>query len=319
MDNTNILLFDEATHQYTVNGKPLISTTSLLKMYGLSVNYGSIPANVLAKAANRGKAIHKELELFIKGTPSGLGNSAEVTLLDQYIQTRGINLGIAKAEQQVFDINYAIAGTIDFQYLDGNDTVIADFKTTSALHITEVAWQLSIYNYMVTKGDTLSYYINKLKVFHFNQGRLLVKDVPTIAMDAVESLLNTYKAGGTTFVYNVPTVVITDSQSQLIKMLADEIESYDQIKTKLEKELDAMLQQVKDNMRDQKYYNYDCPDYTLTYIHPQLKRTLNTKAVREFFTKNNVSIDPFISETKTGDSIRLRLKPQGNNTKPGGN
>ena len=63
----NTVIFDELTHSYICGDKLLIGVTTLMKKHGLSPDYGDIPAEVLAKAAARGTAIHNLLEDYDNG------------------------------------------------------------------------------------------------------------------------------------------------------------------------------------------------------------------------------------------------------------
>lgn len=57
------LVFNAENHTYELNGKPLPSVTSLLDYKS---DYVGIAATTLEKAAERGTAIHKEIEDFLK-------------------------------------------------------------------------------------------------------------------------------------------------------------------------------------------------------------------------------------------------------------
>ena len=65
------VVFNEAEHTYTLGEKTLISVTQLLKKHGLSTNYANVDAEVLEKAANKGTAVHKEIENYIKNGDVG--------------------------------------------------------------------------------------------------------------------------------------------------------------------------------------------------------------------------------------------------------
>jgi len=59
-----MLIFDEATHTYTLNGKRLPSVTQILKpLYDFSM----VPADVLKRAGEFGTAVHKTVELYLLG------------------------------------------------------------------------------------------------------------------------------------------------------------------------------------------------------------------------------------------------------------
>lgn len=310
MNDDQVMTFDEDNHEYTINGTSFISVTQLLKKYNLSVNYTGIPANVLKQAATRGNAVHKALELFIGGDRSLLGIMDEIDLFNNYINARNINLGTAKAEQIYYDTHYKVAGTVDFQYLDGNDVVVADFKTTSTLHLDAVAWQLSIYNYLICKGDALSYYFNKLKVFHFVNNKLYVKDVYTVDYDAVKALLDANLRNDPVFNYVKTTKVISDADKLLVQQILNELEPYEQAVEKLNKELETVLERVKQNMINQKDYSYIEPkSFVLTYVAPQHRRSLDSSKVKKFLVQHGQDVDAFMRETITKDGVRIkRLK-----------
>lgn len=300
--------FNETTHEYVHNGDQYTSVTQLLKKYGLSANYGGIPSDVLAKAANKGKAIHKALELFIGGDHSMLGLVNEVDLFQKYVVDNGIDLTHAKSEQMLFDTTYKIAGTIDFQYTQGSDVVVADFKTTSALHLDSVAWQLSIYNYLVVGGDLMNYYFNKLKVFHFTGGKLDVRDVYTVDYDQVKALLDANLLNEPTFTYKKTTQVISSSDHAFLLQISEEIESYESVLEKLKQKQKVILDQAKEAMIKQKDYFYRTSDFDLVYSPAQSRKTLDATAVKEFITSKGEDPQKFMKETITGDSVRFKLK-----------
>lgn len=307
MNNNQAIIFDEDSHEYTLNGISFTPVTQLLKKYNLSANYTGIPDNVLKKAAARGNAVHKALELYIGGDRSLLGVMNEVDLFNNYVNARNINLGTAKSEQIYYDTHYKVAGTVDFQYLDGNDVVVADFKTTSSLHLDAVAWQLSIYNYLICKGDALSYYFNKLKVFHFVNNKLYVKDVYTVDYDTVKALLDANLRDDPVFNYVKTTKVVSDADKLLIQQILNELEPYEQAVEKLNKELDTVLERVKQNMVNQKDYSYIEPNsFVLTYVAPQHRKSLDSSKVKKFLKQNGQDVDSYMKEIITKDSIRIR-------------
>ena len=214
--------FDEATHTYTRNNQQYISVTTLLKNYNLSADYSNIPPDVLKKAAIRGKATHKELEDFIKlGIP---GKSLDFENFNKYITARGIDLTKALSEEAIYNDDFLLAGTVDFQYRDGDQDVIADFKTTSSIHWESVSWQLSIYNYIKCSGDILMYYMKQLKVFHMYNGKLTVRDVPIIDYDAVVGLL-TANLTNAPYTYTPDlSKVVSDSECVVLSTLLDIIQ-----------------------------------------------------------------------------------------------
>jgi hypothetical protein len=300
--------FDEQKHEYERNGTVYTSVTQLLKKYGLSANYDGIPQDVLTKAANKGKNIHKNLELYINGDKSMLGTVNEVDMFDNYVKTRGIDLAMTKSEQMVYDDNYKIAGTVDIQYADGSDSIVADFKTTSQLHIDAVAWQLSIYNYLLSKGDVMTYYFNKLKVFHYTGTKLYVKDVYLVDFDAVKQLLDANLRGDATFNYVKSTNVVAGSDEQLIGQILSELNSHKEVVDRLESELDVLLTKVKEKMVLNKDYQFSNDNYMINYVHPQTRLSLDQTKVKTYLESKGEKVEDYMKTTITKDGVKAVVK-----------
>ena len=306
------MIFDEGKHEYIHNNTTYISVTQLLKKYGLSADYANIPQAVLDKAATKGKAVHSALEQYIKGDKSMVSLFDEVRLIDQYITQTSVNLGTAKSEEIVFDDQYQIAGTVDFQFIDGNDYVVADFKTTSSLHMDAVSWQLSVYNYIITKGDLLTYYTNKLRVFHLTNGRLYVKEVPSIDIEQVRQLLQAHISNQPTFQYVRTNNSLTDADETLIAQILQEKATYTGVIERLDEELNKVLERVKTNMITNKTYKYVGPQVTVTYVQGQVRNSLATDKVKKFLIASGQNVDDFTTTSTTKDSVRVVLsKPTG--------
>jgi hypothetical protein len=300
--------FDEQKHEYTHNNIKYTSVTELIRKYGLSANYDGIPTDVLAKAAARGKATHKSLEEYVKGSQAELNITSEVDLLHNYVQTRGIDMATAKAEEIVYDDTYHIAGTVDFQYVDGPDRIIADFKTTSQLHVDAVAWQLSIYNYILSKGDIMTYYFNKLKVFHYTTSKLYVRDVYLVDYDAVKQLLETNQRGDATFNYVKPNVVVAPSDEQLIGQILTELMTHKEVVDKLESELNTLLDKVKTNMVNSNDYTFSNNTMLINYVHPQMRKSLDSNKVKQYLVTQGENLDDYMKETATKDGVKAVLR-----------
>lgn len=308
--------FDAKNHVYTHNGQTLISTTQLLKKYGLSADYANIPKHVLEKAAKKGRAVHGALEKYIKGDTTVISLFDEVGQFDYYVKQRGLDITQMKSEHIVYDLNFGVAGTLDLSY-DDNGPVIADFKTTSTLHLDAVSWQLSIYNYMVTKGNPIDYYFTNLKVYHFQNGKFYVKDIYTQEFDAVEALLECFKRGDATFNYVRPSQSVTPTQELYIKQLMHEIKVNKLNIEGLQLKLDAELRKVKDNFEKNKEHAYVRGDLSLKYQEPSTRVSLNQTKAKEFIITHGGNIDDFMNVSTTGAKVSARIvKPKDDKKNP---
>lgn len=175
------VIFRESDHTYWLGEKQLISVTQLLKKHGLSTDYSMIKADVLQKAADKGNAVHKEIEDYNKNGEAGFTSE-----LADYINITD-ELGFVADDSEVIlpcgDIpdseidNHFMAGTTDLIGFIGDSVVLADIKTTAKPDIKACAWQLSLYEHLYgTKFD-------KMYMFHLGEKS---KPIPIERIDETE-------------------------------------------------------------------------------------------------------------------------------------
>ena len=301
-----MIIFDDATHTYRLDSDEYISATTLLKKYGITPDYSTVPKDVLEKAANRGKAVHKSIELYLQGQTNLRSMYPEVELVGNYIDVRGIDMATVKSEAIIYDTNYKIAGTVDFQYVEDSQLVIADFKTTYNLHIDAVMWQLSIYNYMIAQGDVTQYYFNKLKVFHIRDNKMTIKDVPLVEYDILVKLFEAHKNNEATFVPVPIDELVTKSEQELIKNIHAEMEMFQDSLDALQKQYDVVLDKVKERLLNANTKKVVTREFTVDYSAPQTRTSLDTEAVKKYLKQNNME-DAFTKTTTTKDGVRVKF------------
>ncbi len=122
------LLFDEDKHQYSINGKIIPSVTQILGAVGL-YEYDFVSRKTLRVAAERGRIVHRYIELFENGT---LDLSSIDPRLEGYFNAylkMKIELGMPDpdvCEKRLYCAQFGYAGTLD-QIIGGN--WIHDHKT----------------------------------------------------------------------------------------------------------------------------------------------------------------------------------------------
>jgi len=301
------IIFDEVKHEYTRNRLPYISVTQLMEKYGLRADYDGIPKDILDKAAMRGRTIHKNLENYIGGDDSEIANGGEVTLFHTYVQQQGLDRALIQSEKIYYDDNFYVAGTVDLVYSQEGELVIADFKTTSIIHVDAVAWQLSIYNYLVCKADPIMYYFNKLKAFHFAKGRLVIKDIRVIEFEQVEALLQAHLNNAPSFTYVRSQLLVQPADEQLLVAILNEEQLLDTQYEQLKQRKDVLIAKVKKEFERQSEYSYKSKDISITYVSDITKESLDSKKIKAYFKANNIDITPYVIQSKVSSSIRVKL------------
>ncbi len=139
--------FDEATHTYTdEHGQVVPSVTQALAVLD---SYRGIPAPVLEKAAQRGTAVHRAVELHLQDDLDELSLAPEIAdyFYAYWKFEREFRYRAEHAELRVFSNKFRYAGTLD---LAGPDPIskrgeaIIDIKTSREL-MPSVGPQLAAY------------------------------------------------------------------------------------------------------------------------------------------------------------------------------
>ena len=128
MDNS-LLHFDDSSHSYTYDGEHFDGVTTILKPLS-ELAYKNISLAVMEAARQLGMAVHKVIELDIKGT---LDEDSLDDVLRPYLfawrqfkaQSGFIPL---LSEQRVFSIRYRYAGTLDIFGILNGDAALIDAK-----------------------------------------------------------------------------------------------------------------------------------------------------------------------------------------------
>lgn len=138
-----MMVFDEATHTYRIEGKVIPSVSEIVRRI-LPNQYKDVPEFVLRKAAEFGTDVHSMIEVY---NDTGLYLPAEDErknhCLDEWIKLKdGITIKASEMRVHYKDI---YAGTFDaLAEMDGKLALI-DFKTTSKVHEEYLTLQLNLY------------------------------------------------------------------------------------------------------------------------------------------------------------------------------
>ena len=191
------VIFDEAKHTYHLNGEKLGGVTPIVK-WVYPDTYKDIPESVLAKAAEHGSLIHKACQLY---NEAGIADDAEPQVAD-YIQLVTTASLVPVASEYTVSENEHIASQIDVVYKGSGkgNFVLADIKTTSAIHVENVTLQLSIYAWLFEMQNPGKYsemllvvWLPKMK---YGQSRLMkLKRIPVeVCEEVVKSYVDTMQS-----------------------------------------------------------------------------------------------------------------------------
>lgn len=292
-----MLEFNEKKHEYTLNGKKLISVTQLMQKHGLAPSYAGVSTEVLNAKAERGTLIHKEIEDFIK--KGAIGFTDEMIQFKDYVSQSHIEIEASECRVN----NDIVAGTIDLILKDSYQPIIADIKTTYQLHTEAVSWQLSIYLYLYhLKQGKETYDVYEGQAFHFNkEGQLNVVDISLKPYEEVEKLMECERNGE---IYKQEIQVNDNNLSQLIS-LEEFIKKLDAEKKEAEAKQKAFKEALLQEMESRGLKTFEKDGIKITYVAPSTRTTLDSKGIKEKYPD---IYEEFSKTSQTSASLRITLK-----------
>ena len=290
-----MLEFNEEKHEYTLDGKKLISVTQLMQKHGLAPSYAGVSTEVLNAKAERGSLIHKEIEDFNKS--GAIGFTDEMAQFKEYVEH--YKLDVKQSECRVY--NDIVAGTIDLILEDTEGTpIIADIKTTYQLHIEAVSWQLSIYLFLWGCLHKSEHYWNDWigQAFHFNkEGKLVVVDIPLKPYEDIEELMECERKGE---IFNSKKDIDTSVVNKLVAALKKQKEIND--------EIDDLKNQLFESVKKCNGYSND--EITISYIKASTGKSFDSKK----FEKEEPDLyNKYLKDSQKKESMRVELKKEKNN------
>lgn len=231
--------FFEERHEYWLGFDLLTGVTSLMKQVLYADKYAGIDADVLARAAERGNAIHEAVQAAcMYSTLAGI--SAES---DRAAEMAPDNCQIIAAEYLISN-NKDIASKIDMVEVTDEGIRLIDIKCTRDYDAEYLSWQLSIYAELFEAQTGLK--VASLECWHWTKsGKWEMHDVRRKSRDEVLSLIEDWRAGVTRPMpqneAEVPAVLI-----DLAEWYADAQRKMDEAKQSVEEFRQRMLDAMKE-------------------------------------------------------------------------
>ena len=271
------IAFEERNHVYAINGEiATTSVTELLAKHGLAPNYTGASRAKLQESADKGKAVHKDLEEIV----NDLSHVPTTEQGKQFREWATMNLKMGVAEQKVgFEFEgFSIAGTIDLIGIDYEDRlIIGDHKNTSKFHREYVSWQVSLYDYFLRRlgNETINGRgfagwsgAKKFYCFHYDPktAKMTIYELEKIADEEIEKLIECERKGEK---YVRPNLYL-DKEMQNKFLLAEQLLAQKQAEYKqAEAEADKIREEILQAFEKQHILSWESPNkkVKVTYVH----------------------------------------------------
>lgn len=312
------IAFEERNHVYAINGEiATTSVTELLAKHGLAPNYTGASRAKLQESADKGKAVHKDLEEIV----NDLSHVPTTEQGKQFREWATMNLKMGVAEQKVgFEFEgFSIAGTIDLIGIDYEDRlIIGDHKNTSKFHREYVSWQVSLYDYFLRRlrnekingvqfrnwtGATQFY------CFHYNPktAKMTVYDLDKIDDTEIEKLIECERKGEK---YVRPQLYVDKAlQDKFLQaeqlLVAKEIE-YKQAETDAQK----IRAEILKAFEKQHVLSYESDKIKVTYVRKREGLTVDQSKLRREYP---LVYEKVVKPTSRKAYIQIKLKGENKN------
>ena len=262
-----MLEFNEETHRYTLDGKELISVTTLLKKHGLAPDYSAVSEEVLKAAANKGTIVHQEIEDWIK--TGEIGFTPELTSFQNFIRNNKIEV----VECETMVNNDIVAGRLDLIIKWNGTLMLIDNKTTSTVHKDPVSWQLSVYNYLSPRK------CDKAGVFHFlKDGTMEFVPINFKPLEKVMKLMECERNGN---LYQEDTSVINVNFLAKIEEAQRLIIEANKLKEQAEANMETVKEAVMQAMEQNGISKYEDDTLRITYVAAYSKTSIDSTKLKK--------------------------------------
>ena len=271
--------FDEQSHTYTTaDGVALSGVTSIIKQVLFPDKYRGIPDEVLAKAAERGTAIHNECEDINLLGASSLSDFSSMEARNYHRLLEENNITMIASEYLVSDES-VVATMIDCIDDQGN---LYDIKTTATLDTDSLSWQLSFCDYLfVRQNILLDRPSSRLYGIWLRGDTARIGEVERKTDEEIERVLQVYLNGDT--IAPKPTVFSSPEEEALVKISEQEeaIISLKQMLDYHEAKKQESLDLLKEKMEREGIKKLETPRLLVTLVAESTSSTFDSKRFKE--------------------------------------
>lgn len=307
MENVNLrqvgtpigLDFNEDTHTYKLNGKELISTTTLLTKHHLSPSYGGVDEKTLDKAREYGNQVHKEIEDYVKH--GIITNSIELSSFIKWLNTSGYEV----VDSEYLVCNDIIGGKVDLllKHKETGVYVICDIKTTSIIHKESVSWQVSIYNYLDEDIALVGMCLHFLK-----DGSIEAESIPLKAPKDIARLIECER-NGELFQYEITGL---DNAISKVSELENVIATYKAFIKQAEEDEKLLHEQIRQEMENRNIKSLDLDTMKITIVEDSVRKSIDTKKLEQ---EQPIIYEKYLKQTIVKGGLRITLKGKKDETK----
>lgn len=288
------VVFNEAEHKYTLEGRELSGITRILSKHLFPDKYKNIPEATLNTAAERGSHIHKEIQEWIEKGESGFTDELQAFISefkDKYDQMW--------SEFLVNNDRFATA--VDLVTLKDGKIELHDIKTTSSLDKDYLSWQLSICAFLFERMTGCP--VHSLNYIWIRGEDIKVGEIPRKTDKEVEELLQAEIDGE---IYK-QELILPETEIAEIVRIETYIKTLEEQKKRAEAEMAEFKEKLISAMEEKGVKSIDMENIKITYIAPNTRESIDTTKLKKELPEIAEKYKKCIA---TKASVRITLREQ---------
>lgn len=287
--------FDPVGHTYTApDGRALQGITGMLQRQLFPDEYAGVDEETLKAAAERGSAIHAQVE-FCDDFGTTFEDIPEVVNYQRLIKEGGY---VPCESEYVVSDNEHFASPIDKVFeVSETEYILGDIKTVRNLNVDKVRWQLSIYAMLFERQNPGCKVVGLLAIW-LRGDKAKITEVQRIPDSVIDELLLA-EVEGRQFVTPLPSVnTLPDRYKAMEMQILDLLAK----KKEIEKQVETLSVRMKTEMEKAGVKKWETDNMRLTYIDPTTKETFDSKRFKE---EHPEDYREYIKTTNVKSSIRI--------------
>lgn len=287
--------FDPVGHTYTApDGRALQGITGMLQRQLFPDEYAGVDEETLKAAAERGSAIHAQVE-FCDDFGTTFEDIPEVVNYQRLIKEGGY---VPCESEYVVSDNEHFASPIDKVFeVSETEYILGDIKTVRNLNVDKVRWQLSIYAMLFERQNPGCKVVGLLAIW-LRGDKAKITEVQRIPDSVIDELLLA-EVEGRQFVTPLPSVnTLPDRYKAMEMQILDLLAK----KKEIEKQVETLSVRMKTEMEKAGVKKWETENMRLTYIEPTDKETFDSKRFKE---EHPEDYREYIKTTNVKSSIRI--------------
>lgn len=294
------VVFDKDAHSYYLGDLQLSGITSILTKYIFQDKYASVPESVLVKAAERGRRIHEDVQMY-----DDIGLLSDSEEARNYAKLKMENGLVTISSEYLVSDNVYFATMVDKVFRSTDNSVnLCDIKTTYTLDKEYLSWQLSI-NAVLFEMQNPKIKVDNLFGIWLRGDIAKIVSIDRKPDDWVTDLLSCAANGDSWQNPAITSLTTHDSRLDRLAKIESIIMEAEMVKQSYLSEYEDLKLSLMAAMAAEGVQKWETDNIVCTFVEPTTSETFDSK---RFKTENPDTYKQYVKLTDKKGYLKIKLK-----------